>query len=133
MVADNSGGEPADTRELVLLGSPEEPLVVARAFTDAALDCDEREGDMTTTTEVRAAPYGPDPAATLLQTYAFDGTPGAGTTIIQLVPVGSALLVASTYGEWPDAELEDGVPKTQDALSDAVAAMEVFVPPPLPP
>ncbi len=102
---------------------------MARAFADAARDCDEPVGDMTTSTEVRGSPYGASPAATLLQTYDFDGTPGAGTTVIQLIPIGSALLVSSTYGEWPDAELEDGVAETQDALSDAVAAMEIFTAP----
>lgn len=128
MIFDNSGGESAHTRELVLLGSPEESLLAAQTFTDLALGCDEPEGEggMTTTTEVRESSYGPGPAATLLKTYAFDGEPGPGTTIIQVVPVGSALLVSSTYGEWPEAALEDGVAETEAALSDAVAAMAIF-------
>ena len=116
-------------RELVLLGSEDEALRVARAITDLALACDEPEveGDMTTTTAMRESPYGPAPAATVLQTYTFgDGLHGSGTTISQVVPVGSALLVSSTYGEWPPSALDDGVADTEAALSHAVAAMAVF-------
>ena len=81
MVADNSGGEAADTRELVLLGSPEEADAVARSFADLR-DRVRRpprtDGDFETATEVRESPFGPAPAATLLQTYTFDGETGAG-------------------------------------------------------
>ena len=57
-------------------------------------------GDTETLTEVRASPFGPAPATTLLQTYTFDGAPGDGATVIHVVPVGAAVLVTSTYGQW---------------------------------
>lgn len=128
LTADNSGGESANTRELVLLGNPDEPQLVAQAFSDLVLDCDEPDvqGDMTTTTEVRESPYGPSPAATLLQTYDFGGEPGTGATIIQVVPVGSALLVSSTYADWTGVDPEAVVADRVDALSGAVEAMAIF-------
>ncbi len=128
MIADNSGGESADTRELLIFGSPEEAVVVARALTDLPRSCatPTRSGGMDTSTEVRASAFGPAPAATLLQTYAFDGEAGSGATIIHVVPVGPALLVTSTYGEWPGGAPTDGIAQTVEALQQPVAAMQAF-------
>lgn len=127
MIADNSGGESANTRELVLLGTPEEAALVARAFTDLPVACAARtEGDLETVTEVRASPFGPAPAATLLQTYTFDGEPGTGATVVHVVQVGAALLVTSTYGEWSGDTLEAGVDETVDAVRQTVAALAPF-------
>src|SRR5918994_753553 len=72
MVADNSGGESADTRELVLLGNREE------------------------------------------------------AALVHVVPVGAALLVTSTYGQWTTDTLDDGVDQTVEAARPAVAKMCVF-------
>jgi hypothetical protein len=128
MTADNSGGESADTRELVLLGSPDEAAKVARSFSDLTLSCDAAtvRGDTEIATELRETPFGPAPAATLLQTYTFDGEPGSGATIIHVVPVGSALLVTSTFYGWSDDALEQGVAETIEAVRPAVDAMAAF-------
>lgn len=128
MTADNSGGESANTRELVLLGTPEEAALVARTFTDAPSGCETpaAEGNMRTITEVRASPLAPAPAATLLQTYTFDGEPGTGTTVVHVVPVGAALLVTSTYGEWSGDALDAGIAETVEAIRETVAAMTPY-------
>lgn len=126
MVADNSGGEAANTRELVLLGSPDEAALVARAFADLPATCGASSGDAETVTDVRESPFGPAPASTLVQTYTFDGQPGDGATVIHVVPVGAALLVTSTYGQWTQGGLEDGVQETADAVRPTVAALSAF-------
>jgi hypothetical protein len=128
LIADNSGGESANTRELVLLGSPDEAARVARAFADLPAGCatPAPSGDVETITEVRDSPFGPAPAATLLQTYTFDGKPGEGATVIHVVPVGAALLVTSTYGQWDDATIEDGVAETVAAVRQTVSALARF-------
>lgn len=129
MVADNSGGESADTRELVLLGTPDEARDVARSFTDLPAECAPPEGGqdgMETLTEVRESPFGAAPATTLVQTYSFDGTPGEGATVLHVVPVGAALLVTSTYGQWPSDGLDEGVASTVDPLRATVDALAIF-------
>src|SRR6478736_4703083 len=69
MVADNSGGESADTRELVVLGAPDDARRLADRLAGLVADCAEpAAGDMVTRTEVIATPFGPGPATTLLQT-----------------------------------------------------------------
>jgi hypothetical protein len=129
MVADNSGGESADTRELVLLGTPDEAQDVARSFTELPAACDPPDGDddgMETLTEVRESPFAAAPATTLVQTYTFDGTSGDGATVLHVVPVGAALLVTSTYGQWPSDALDDGVATTVEPLRATVAALAIF-------
>jgi hypothetical protein len=129
MVADNTGGEAAHTRELVLLGSPEEVEALARSFSDLASGCDAPAKDgFLTSTEVRESPFGPDPAASLLQTYTVDGETAPGTTVVQVVPVGAALLVTSIYGEWPEADLETAIAETVDLTRDTVSALAMFDP-----
>ncbi len=128
MVADNSGGESADTRELVLLGSAEGAAQLARAFSDLSTSCNDsaRAGDLQTITEVRGSTFGAEPAATLLQTYSVDGEPGSGATVIHVVPVGAAVLVTSTYGDWSRDEVEAGVEETVGDLRQTVAALAMF-------
>jgi hypothetical protein len=128
MVADNSGGESANTRELVLLGNPDEARQVAEAFADLATGCDKREsgGDMATVTHVLASPFGPEPATTLVQTYTFSGEPGTGVTVVHVVPVGAALLVTSTYGQWTPDEAQQAVDQTVEPLRETVAALALF-------
>ena len=123
MIADNSGGEAANTRELVLLRTADEATRVARAFTDLPATCSSTESGMETTTDVRESPFGPAPASTLVQTYTFDGQPGDGASVIHVVPVGAALLVTSTYGQWTDGGLDDAVTETADAVRRTVAAL----------
>lgn len=130
MVADDSGGEALHTRELVLLGSPDEARLVARTFADLATDCDRATTDtgngttMGTTTEVRPSPFGSEPAAVLVQGFDLEGEPGPGHVVVHVVPVGAALLVTQMYGEWPD--VAEGVDGTADGLRDVVDAMAAF-------
>ena len=128
MVADKAAASPPTPASWSCSGSPDEAAQVARAFSDLSSFCDSTtlRGDMETVTEVRESPFGPTPAATLLQTYTFDGEPGTGATVVHVVPVGAALLVTSTYGEWTGAALEDGVAETVDAVRQTVAAMASF-------
>ena len=130
LVADDSGGESADTRELVILGTPDEAQDVARSFTDLPAECDPADdaggGGMETLTEVRDSPFGAAPAATLVQTWTFDGTPGDGATVLHVVPVGAALLVTSTYRQWTPDGLDEGVASTVAPLRATVEAMVIF-------
>ena len=127
LVADNSGGEALDTRELLLLGSPEEANELAQRFTDLPTSCDApsvRQG-FETLTEVRASAFGSrPPAATLVQTYEQRGDPVPGAMVIHVVPVGTALLVTMTYGEW--ADVSAGVSASTDLLRDVVGELDMF-------
>ena len=128
LVADNSGGESANTRELVLLGNPDDATLVSQAFADLPLTCPTvtADGDQETLTEVRDSPFGPAPATTLVQTYTFGGEPGTGATVIHVVPVGAALLVTSTYGQWSQADVQSGIDATVEPLQETVAALRMF-------
>lgn len=135
MVADNSGGESADTRELVLLGNADEAALVAEAFADLPSQCADPAvaGGTQTLTEVRESPFGPAPATTLLQTYTIDGEPGTGATVVHVVPVGAAVLVTSTYGQWSPDDLAQAVAATVEPLRETVAALDTFAPEPATP
>ncbi|GAA5115569.1 hypothetical protein GCM10023339_22920 [Alloalcanivorax gelatiniphagus] len=126
LVADNSGGESVNTRELLLLGSPETAADVARSLSGTPSDCDVRleSSGWETSTEVRESPFGPSPSAVLVQTYTLDGKPTPGAMVVHVVPVGAALLVAQVYGEWED--LGQGIASTVPDLRDAVSAMAMF-------
>ncbi|HEV2797006.1 MAG TPA: hypothetical protein VGV65_05245 [Nocardioides sp.] len=126
MVADNSGGEALDTRELVLLGSPDEVDLVAQAFSTLPTDCDRpaTSDGVETTTEVRESTFGAAPAVVLVQGYVIDGEPGPGHLVVHVVPVGAALLVTQTYGEWPD--VSEGIARTIAPVEEVVEAMAVF-------
>ena len=128
MVADNSGGESADTRELLVLGAPDDARRLADRLAGLVADCAEPDAsrDMETRTEVLASPFGPGPATTLLQTYSFDGEPGTGATIVHVVPVGAALLVTSTYGQWTRERARDAVDATVAPLRSTVKALAMF-------
>ncbi|KQV65023.1 hypothetical protein ASC64_15130 [Nocardioides sp. Root122] len=128
LVADNSGGESANTRELVLLGSPDDAAQVSQAFADLPLTCPTvtADGDRETLTEVRDSPFGPAPATTLVRTYTFGGEPGTGATVIHVVPVGAALLVTSTYGQWSDPDVQGVIDATVEPLQETVAALRMF-------
>lgn len=128
MVADNSGGESADTRELLVLGAPDDARRLADRLAGLVDDCAEPDSsrDMETRTEVLASPFGPGPATTLLQTYSFDGEPGTGATIVHVVPVGAALLVTSTYGQWTREHAREAVDATVGPLRSTVEALAMF-------
>lgn len=126
MVADNSGGEAADTRELVLLGSADEAAEVARTMRTLVEECDRptlSDSDARTRTDVLGSPFGPAPAVALQQTWTFDGRPADGSVLVHVVPEGAALLVASTYGAWTREEADRAVAETSDALRDTVTAL----------
>ncbi|RYC11182.1 hypothetical protein [Nocardioides zhouii] len=126
MVADNSGGEALDSRELLILGSPDEAAKVAQSFADLTSRCDltiVKDG-VQTTTEVRESPFGSHPATLLVQTYAVDGESVPGAIVIHVVPVGAALLATRTYGEWED--VEQGIADTVALTRDTVSAMALF-------
>lgn len=126
MVADNSGGEALNTRELALLGSADEATELAERIADLPAECDLRivQDGIETTTEVRTSPFDSPAASILVQTYAVDGDTVPGATLIHLLPVGAALLATRTYGVWSD--VDDGVAMTSDLLRDTVAAMAIF-------
>ncbi|GAB3028167.1 hypothetical protein GCM10011376_16410 [Nocardioides flavus (ex Wang et al. 2016)] len=128
MVADTSGGESADTRELLVLSGDEEATSLSEEITALATDCEVTRGvdGMEARTEVLASPFGPAPAATLLRTYTFDGAPGTGATVVHVVPVGPAVLLTSTYGQWTADRAEQAVDDTVEPLRDTVAALEAF-------
>lgn len=128
MVADDSGGESADTRELLVLGAPDDARRLADRLAGLVSDCTEPDAgrDMETRTEVLASPFGPGPATTLLQTYSVDGEPGTGATVVHVVPVGAAVLVTSTYGQWTRQRAHDAVEATVAPLRQTVDALEMF-------
>jgi hypothetical protein len=131
MVADASGGESADTRELVVLSGADEATALGEEIAALATGCDtdgETGGSdrMATRTEVLESPFGPTPATTLLQTHTVDGVPGTGATVVHVVPVGPALLVTSTYGQWTRDQARRAVDDTVGPLRDTVAALGVF-------
>ena len=128
MVADNSGGESADTRDLVVLPAPGDASRLAEEIAELATGCARRDGsgDMQTRTEVLASPFAPRPAATLLQTYSVDGRAGDGATVVHVVPAGAALLVTSTYGQWTGDDVDGAVARTVGPLRETVAALTTF-------
>ncbi len=73
---------------------------------------------------MRESPFGPAPAAVLVQGFDLGSEPGTGHVVVHVVPAGAALLVTQTYGEWPDVAV--GVDQTAERLADVVAAMDVF-------
>jgi hypothetical protein len=132
MVADNSGGESADTRDLAVLGAPGDATRMAERIAELVTDCTEpgpsggAATDVETRTQVLASPFGPRPAATLLQTYTFDGEAGTGATVVHVVPVGAALLVTSTYGRWTRDDADRAVNRTVGPLRVTVRALAMF-------
>ena len=76
---------------------------------------------------MRESPYGPEPAATLLQTYTVDGETAPGMTVVQVVPAGAALLVTTIYGEWAATD-PGGIAETVDLTRETVSAMALFDP-----
>lgn len=131
MVADDRGGESADTRELVVLSGADEATALGEEIAALVTDCAEadRTGGtdrMQTRTELLGSPFARTPATTLLLTHTVDGEPSTGATVVHVVPVGPALLLTSTYGQWTRDQARQAVADTVDPLRDTVAALEVF-------
>jgi hypothetical protein len=77
-------------------------------------------------TEVRGSAAAPA-AATVVHTYRTRGRVGVGAEIIEVVPVGSAVLVTSAYAEWsPGPILDDGITRDIEALAPVLEAMRAF-------
>ena len=131
MVADNSGGEAADTRDLFLLADGSDAAAVAESFARHARSCTSSPlpgqpgGEVLT--EVRPSPLAGDPAVVLVQTYTFDGRPGTGVTVTHVVPAGQAVLVSSTYRDSDAAGADRLVDASVAALTDTVAALRALV------
>ena len=128
LVADNSGGESLDTRELVLLASAEEATAAAEDLAARAADCPTQEADGTvTTTAVHPSPFDDGPSAALVRTYDIDGARSPGAIVHHVVARGNALLVTATYGEWREPAW--GVSETAQPLRDTVAALSALADP----
>jgi hypothetical protein len=126
--AASSGPEYSSTRDLMVFADPQRASAVAAQVLDAAHGCPVEESgpDSETLTEVRASDAGPG-AATVVHTYATGGRVGVGAEIIEVVPVGSALLVTSSYAEWsPGPVLDDGITQGRQALAPVLEAMQAF-------
>ena len=126
MVADNSGGEAMNTRELVVLGSTDEAAHLAQSLSDLPTQCESTPlvDGWALTTEVHGSPLGAAPSAALVQRYLRDEQPMPGIRVVHVVQVGAALLVTWTYGESIDAtELVD---QTAAPLAEVVTAMAVY-------
>ena len=128
LVADNSGGEAADTRDLVLLASADGATEVADTVAALARSCPEQQSaGATITTAVQPSPLAAAPTVTLVRSYASDGEAWPGTTVHHVVTSGNAVLVTSTYGEWTD--VEQGVAETARSLAPVVEALALLAAP----
>lgn len=128
--AASSGPEYSSTRDLMVFADPGRASAVAAQVLDAARGCPvEASGPGSELlTEVRASDAGPG-AATVVHTYATEGRVGVGAEIIEVVPVGTALLVTSAYAEWsPGPVLDDGIAQGRQALTPVLEAMRAFGP-----
>lgn len=123
-----SGPEYSSTRDLMVFADARRASAVAAQVLDAARGCPvEGSGPGSELlTEVRASDAGPG-AATVVHTYANGGRVGVGAEIIEVVPVGTALLVTSAYAEWsPGPVLDDGIAQGRQALAPVLEAMRAF-------
>lgn len=130
LTAASSGPEYSSTRDLMVFADAERAAAATARLLDAAQTCPVEESGPggERLTDVRASPAGPG-AATVVHTYATDGQVGLGAEIIEVVPMGTALLVTSSYGEWsPGPLLDQGVADGIDALAPVLEAMRPFAP-----
>ncbi|EON23003.1 hypothetical protein CF8_3096 [Nocardioides sp. CF8] len=128
LAAEASGDEYASTRDLMLFDDTSRPEAVVRDVRAAAIACPAEEvgPGARLLTEVRESSFGPA-AATVVHTYEQDGEVGVGAEVIEVVQVGRALLVTSTYGEWdPANNLDEGITEDADLLAATVEAMAAF-------
>lgn len=128
LTATSSGPEYSSTRDLMVFATAGESDALAAEVVAAARACPEEDSGpgSRTLTEVRASSVGPA-AATVVHTYATGDQVGVGAEIIEVVPVGTALLVTSAYAEWtPGPVLDDGIAQGLQALAPVLDAMSVF-------
>jgi hypothetical protein len=128
LAAEASGNEYANTRDLMLFADEGPPVALLADIRAAATACPaERLGPGSRLlTEVRDSTFGSG-AALLTHTYEQEGEVGIGAEIIEVVHVGRALLVTSTYAEWdPATNLDEGITEEAERLEQTVDAMTVF-------
>lgn len=128
LVAEASGPEYASTRDLMLFADAGPPTALVADIRAAAGACpaDPLGHGSHLLTEVRDSSIG-STAATMVHTYEQDDVVGIGAEIIEVVQVGRALLVTSTYSEWdPGLNLDRGITEEADRLAETVAAMSAF-------
>lgn len=128
LAAEASGNEYSNTRDLMLFADTDQPAAVLADIRSSAAACpDDALGPGSRLlTEVRDSTFGPD-AAVLVHTYEQDGDVGIGAEIIDVVRVGRALLVTSSYAEWdPATNLDEGIADEAERLDETVAAMAIF-------
>ena len=115
VAAEVSAEESANTRDLMLFADAARPAAVLTDIREAASACP-AEGTgpgSRLLTEVRESSLG-SPALTVLHTYEQGGEVGIGAEIVEVVQVGRALLVTSTYAEWdPATNLDEGVAEVE--------------------
>lgn len=128
LTAEASGNEHAHTRDLMLFAEAGSPRAVLDDIRAAAGACPaEPSGPGSRLlTGVTESSFGSD-AATLVHTYEQGGAVRTGAEIIEVVLVGRALLVTSTYAEWdPTTDLGEGIAEEAQRLEETVAAMSMF-------
>lgn len=128
LAAEASGNEYSNTRDLMLFADTDQPAAVLADIRSSAAACpDDALGPGSRLlTELRDSTFGPD-AAVLVHTYEQDGDVGIGAEIIDVVRVGRALLVTSSYAEWdPATNLDEGIADEAERLGETVAAMSIF-------
>ncbi len=128
LVAEASGPEYAGTRDLMVFADAGPPAALLEDIRAAATACPaERLGPVSRLlTEVHDS-SSRSPAAIVVHTYETDGEVGVGAEIIEVVQVGRALLVTSTYSEWdPSLNLDEAITEESARLEETVAAMSAF-------
>ena len=128
VAAEVSAEESANTRDLMLFADAERPAAVVTDIREAASACRPRRlgPGSRLLTEVRESSLG-SPALTVLHTFEQAGEVGIGAEIVEVVQVGRALLVTSTYAGWdPATNLDEGVIDVEKQLRKTVAAMSAF-------
>ena len=129
LAAEASGPEYAGTRDLMVFADAGPPA----ALLDGHPGCRDRvpgraprPRSHACSTEVRDS-SSRSPAAIVVHTYETDGEVGVGAEIIEVVQVGRALLVTSTYSEWdPSLNLDEAITEESARLEETVAAMSAF-------
>lgn len=123
-----SAEETASTRDLMLFEDTERPRAVLEDIREAADACPaEPTGPQARLlTEVRTSSLG-SPGLVVLHTFEQGGDVSIGAEVVEVVQVGRALLVTSSYAEWdPATNLDEGIVEVEGLLEDTVAAMAVF-------
>ena len=128
LVAEASGPEYAGTRDLMVFADAGPPTALVADIRAAATACPaERLGPVSRLlTEVHDSSVA-SAAVTVVHTYETDGEVGVGAEIIEVVQVGRALLVTSTYSEWdPGLNLDEAITEEAARLEETVDAMSAF-------